>query len=66
MNYQEARESRCPKCDSPDFASSSGEPVEVSGWYGDVRFIWSDEGGFHHVAAQQARCGQCDYSTYLE
>lgn len=47
----------CPKCGKR--AESNGEPVTVSGWYGDVRYGWGQYAGVHMCRAVRAQCPEC-------
>lgn len=45
----------CNKCEEY-LEIKNSEPVTVSGWYGNTRFVWDFVGGVKVVVAKEIRC----------
>ena len=51
----------CSQCKSANFGVGSGEPVQMSGWYGDKRFAWGRYAGVPLVKLTGLRCADCGH-----
>jgi hypothetical protein len=56
----------CPQCASENFGVGSGEPVTVSGWYGDRQFGWGSCARIHVVRLTGLRCGDCGHEVSVD
>ena len=46
-------------CECGHRCESSGEPVTVGGWYGDIYYGWGQYAGVHTVLAVRYQCPVC-------
>ena len=54
---------KCPKCGAEGFGESDGQPVTISGWYGNARYAWGRYAGVHMPRLCAKRCPNPDCST---